>query len=119
MVPLDTAPAGGLGLHVVYQTCSLVTMSWGESDFTVHLTMRPASDERVRGCESAAAASALAVDRRPPLSFLAALLCRRGDDRRTYPAREGTHGRAPAVGRATSPTGDAERPGHVKQASAS
>jgi anti-sigma regulatory factor (Ser/Thr protein kinase) len=42
MVPLDTAPSGGLGLHVVYQTCSLVTMSWGESDFTIHLTMRHA-----------------------------------------------------------------------------
>jgi anti-sigma regulatory factor (Ser/Thr protein kinase) len=50
MVPLDTAPAGGLGLHVVYQTCALVTMSWGESDFTVHMTMRPASDEFVSGC---------------------------------------------------------------------
>jgi anti-sigma regulatory factor (Ser/Thr protein kinase) len=40
MLPLESAPAGGLGLHVVYQTCSLVTMSRNESDFTVHLTMR-------------------------------------------------------------------------------
>jgi anti-sigma regulatory factor (Ser/Thr protein kinase) len=41
MLPVDVAPAGGgLGLHVVYQTCSLVTMSRNESDFTVHLTMR-------------------------------------------------------------------------------
>jgi anti-sigma regulatory factor (Ser/Thr protein kinase) len=40
MLPLDTAPSGGLGLHVVYQTCSLVTMSRTASDFTVHLTMR-------------------------------------------------------------------------------
>ena len=41
MVPLNMAPAGGgLGLHVVYQTCSLVTMSWNETDFTIHLTMR-------------------------------------------------------------------------------
>jgi anti-sigma regulatory factor (Ser/Thr protein kinase) len=40
MVPLFTAPSGGLGLHVAYQTCSLVTMSRTDSDFTVHLTMR-------------------------------------------------------------------------------
>jgi anti-sigma regulatory factor (Ser/Thr protein kinase) len=40
MLPLDNAPSGGLGLHVVYQTCSLVTMSRTDSDFTVHLTMR-------------------------------------------------------------------------------
>jgi anti-sigma regulatory factor (Ser/Thr protein kinase) len=40
MLPLDNAPTGGLGLHVVYQTCSLVTMSRTASDFTVHLTMR-------------------------------------------------------------------------------
>jgi anti-sigma regulatory factor (Ser/Thr protein kinase) len=43
MLPLDTAPSGGLGLHVVYQTCSLVTMSRTASDFTVHLTMRQPS----------------------------------------------------------------------------
>jgi anti-sigma regulatory factor (Ser/Thr protein kinase) len=45
MLPLQSAPAGGLGLHVVYQTCSLVTMSQSESDFTVHLTTRPAPVE--------------------------------------------------------------------------
>jgi anti-sigma regulatory factor (Ser/Thr protein kinase) len=45
MLPLHSAPAGGLGLHVVYQTCSLVTMSRSASEFTVHLTMRrPVSD---------------------------------------------------------------------------
>ena len=65
MVPLDTAPAGGLGLHVVYQTCSLVTMSWGESDFTVHLTMRPASDERVSGMRRALISSPSLIFDRP------------------------------------------------------
>jgi anti-sigma regulatory factor (Ser/Thr protein kinase) len=40
MLPVDTAPSGGLGLHVAYQTCSLVTMSRTDSSFTVHLTMR-------------------------------------------------------------------------------
>jgi anti-sigma regulatory factor (Ser/Thr protein kinase) len=43
MLPLDNAPTGGLGLHVVYQTCSLVTMSRTNSGFTVHLTMRQPS----------------------------------------------------------------------------
>jgi anti-sigma regulatory factor (Ser/Thr protein kinase) len=40
MLPVPSA-AGGLGLHVVYQTCSLVTMSRTDEDFTVHLTMHP------------------------------------------------------------------------------
>jgi anti-sigma regulatory factor (Ser/Thr protein kinase) len=40
MVPTDNAPAGGLGLHIAYQSCTLVTMTRSTSDFTVHLTMR-------------------------------------------------------------------------------
>jgi anti-sigma regulatory factor (Ser/Thr protein kinase) len=44
MLPLDTAPSGGPGLHVVYQTCSLVTMSRTNSAFSVHLTMRQSVD---------------------------------------------------------------------------
>ena len=43
MLPSATAPAGGLGLHIAYQTCTLVTMARGTSDFTVHLTMRNSS----------------------------------------------------------------------------
>jgi anti-sigma regulatory factor (Ser/Thr protein kinase) len=40
MVPARSAPLGGLGLHVAYRTCSLVTMERSDDDFTVHLTMR-------------------------------------------------------------------------------
>jgi anti-sigma regulatory factor (Ser/Thr protein kinase) len=42
MLPTANAPAGGLGLHIAYQSCTLVTMTRGPSDFTVHLTMRSA-----------------------------------------------------------------------------
>lgn len=43
MLPKETAPAGGIGLHIAYQSCTLVTMTRGLSDFTVHLTMRNSS----------------------------------------------------------------------------
>jgi anti-sigma regulatory factor (Ser/Thr protein kinase) len=39
MVPGPSAPNGGLGLHIVYQVCTLVTMTRGPGAFTVHLTM--------------------------------------------------------------------------------
>jgi anti-sigma regulatory factor (Ser/Thr protein kinase) len=42
MLPSESAPAGGLGLHIAYQSCTLVTMTRGTSDFTVRLTMRNA-----------------------------------------------------------------------------
>jgi hypothetical protein len=48
MIPVETAPSGGLGLHVVYQTCSLVTMSRVDNCFTIHLTMRKPAAEQPR-----------------------------------------------------------------------
>ncbi|HET9548056.1 MAG TPA: sensor histidine kinase [Desertimonas sp.] len=47
MLPLASAPNGGLGLHLVYQLCTLVTFSRGSPGFTVHLTMhRPTHDRQ-------------------------------------------------------------------------
>jgi anti-sigma regulatory factor (Ser/Thr protein kinase) len=43
MLPVPMS-AGGLGLHVAYQTCSLVTMTRGDQGFTVHLTMCQSPD---------------------------------------------------------------------------
>jgi anti-sigma regulatory factor (Ser/Thr protein kinase) len=43
MLPVASAPTGGLGLHIAYQACTLVTMTRGPGSFTVHLTMRQPS----------------------------------------------------------------------------
>ena len=40
MLPVSTAEPGGLGLHVAYQACTLLTMTQQPDDFTVHLTVR-------------------------------------------------------------------------------
>ena len=40
MLPVNTNKPGGLGLHVAYQACTLLTMTQQPDDFTVHLTVR-------------------------------------------------------------------------------